>query len=295
MSTPGIDYSFARPAPAAVHAAGYRFAVRYLFPGSKGLTRAEADALAAAGLWIASAYESTADWMLGGWPAGAAAARAAESYGHAAGMPAERPVFFGADFDVSEAQMPDVLNCLRGAASVLGKGATGVYGGRAAVKAAFDAGVCAFGWQTAAWSAGVWDPRAQLRQVRVNTLLGGSAVDVNEAMTADFGQWQPGKLPEPAPAKPAKPAPVTIPGDPMLLNKGAGALTPIAIPDTASSLRFLAAGTAQLSVQFHGSVTQPLSLSWAGGSHSLTPPKDVYAVLVTRVDGGTGDVCVVAQ
>lgn len=92
------------------------------------------------------------------------------------------------------------------------------------------------------------------------------------------------------------PAPVTIPGDPMLLSKGAGALTPVAIPDTAKSLRFLAADTAQVTVLFHGQpAAQVLSLSWAAGSHSLTPPASVWSALVTRTDAGTGDVCVVAQ
>jgi hypothetical protein len=290
-----LDYSFARPEPAAIHAAGYRFAGRYLDPGSKGITRTEADRLAAAGIWVIVTYETTAEWMLGGYSAGQAAARTAQALGRAAGMPAGRPVYFAADFDATASQVPAVLACLDGCASVLGRGAAGVYGGLAVVRAALNAGTV-WAWQTLAWSGGQWDPRARVRQVRVNTLLSGSAVDVNEAMTADYGQWQPGKVPsEAAPDPAASPAPATIPGDLMLLNKGAGAVTPLAIPDTAKSLRFLAAGTAELSVTFHGSPAQTLALSWAGGSHSLTPPKDVYAVLVTRTDAGTGDVCVVAQ
>jgi hypothetical protein len=101
------------------------------------------------------------------------------------------------------------------------------------------------------------------------------------------------RTPSPAPAPVMLPP--ALPEDPMLLNKGTGAVTPVAIPDTAKSLRFLAAGTAELEVTFHGSPPQALVLSWAGGSHSLIPPARVYAALVTRTDAGGGDVCVVAQ
>jgi hypothetical protein len=118
---------------------------------------------------------------------------------------------------------------------------------------------------------------------------GPPIVAARPAILAAAIQIRKGTSPAPSPA------PVTVPGDPMLLNTGAGAVTPIAIPDTAKSLRFLAAGTAELSVTFHGAAPQALSLSWAGGSHSLTPPADVWAALVTRTDAGTGDVCVVAQ
>lgn len=208
MSLPGIDYSFARPVPAVIHAAGYRFAGRYLDPGSKGITRAEADHLTAAGIWIVVTYETSAQWMLGGYSAGQAAAESAQSLGRAAGMPSGRPVFFAADFDASEAQIPAVLACLSGCASVLGRNATGVYGGLAVVRAALDAGFT-WAWQTCAWSGGAWDPRAQLRQVRVNTLLGSSAIDVNEAVAADYGQWMPGTLP--AAPVPQLPEGVTVP------------------------------------------------------------------------------------
>jgi GH25 family lysozyme M1 (1,4-beta-N-acetylmuramidase) len=91
------------------------------------------------------------------------------------------------------------------------------------------------------------------------------------------------------------PLPPRIPEDAVLLNRGQGAVTPVAIPKSADSLRFLAAGTAELEVTFHGSAAQDVSLSWAAGSHSLTPPKDVYAALVKRKDAGSADVAVVAQ
>lgn len=195
MSTQGVDYSFSRPSPGAIHAAGYRFVIRYLDGGAKGISHGEATALASAGLWIASVYEGPATWMLGGADAGQAAARTALKLGRDAGMPAGRPVYLGCDFDAQPGQIPAVLDCLRGAASVLGKDATGVYGGLAVVTAALGKGVCKWAFQTLAWSGGKWHPGAQIRQTAINKSVGNQAVDLDEAVTADFGQWRPGEGP----------------------------------------------------------------------------------------------------
>jgi hypothetical protein len=108
-------------------------------------------------------------------------------------MPAGRPVYFSADWAVTAAQEPTVLAYLSGAASVLGSSQTGEYGGYAAVKAARDAGTV-WTWQTFAWSNGAWDARDTIRQTG-SAIVGGVQVDTNEAMTPDFGQWQPGRLP----------------------------------------------------------------------------------------------------
>lgn len=124
--------------------------------------------------------------------------------------------------------------------------------------------------------------------------------DITGDIDRDVAAWPSAAEMAAALGRPKSPVPVTpvpalIAEDPMLLNKGAGAVTPIAIPDTAKSLRFLAADSAELEVEFHGSAAARRSITWAAGSHSLTPPKDVHAALVTRVDAGTGDVSVAIQ
>src|SRR5262249_50303723 len=53
----------------------------------------------------------------------------------------------------------------------------------------FDAGKISFGWQTFAWSAGRWEPRAQLRQVRNGVTIAGGACDIDQSQADDFGQW----------------------------------------------------------------------------------------------------------
>jgi hypothetical protein len=75
---------------------------------------------------------------------------------------------------------------------VLGVARTGAYGGIQQLKRLFDAHKIAWGWQTLAWSAGQWEPRAQLRQVRTGlTAPVGGPYDIDEAQVADFGQWHP--------------------------------------------------------------------------------------------------------
>jgi hypothetical protein len=46
------------------------------------------------------------------------------------------------------------------------------------------------GWQTVAWSGGVWDPRAVARQTGEQRIVGGVQVDVNEIINlAGLGAW----------------------------------------------------------------------------------------------------------
>lgn len=83
--------------------------------------------------------------------------------------------------------------------------------------------------------------------------------------------------------------------EPMLLNKGAGAMTPIAIPKGATGLRFVAAGDALLHVEFHGHGAREVRLTWAAGSHRLAAPQGVHAARISRGDSGTGDVSVAVE
>lgn len=289
MITRGIDYSFARPAPSAIRAAGFRFAGRYLDPGSKGLTRAEAAALAAQGVWVICTYETTATWMLGGYSAGQEAGREARSLGKAAGMPDGRPVFFAADFDATPAQLAAVDDCLDGAASVLGRDATGIYGGLAAVQHAMEAGACHWAWQACAWSGGVWYGGAQVRQTAINGELDGQAIDYDTAVTADYGQWLPGRPPN-ATAAPSDTPPAGEDDHTMLLL-GKDVPMPVAIPSGTRALRFAAAATASIEVKWRSNgETDKASLAWDHGAQEAVVPDGAAECLVTRTDAGTGAV-----
>jgi hypothetical protein len=195
----GVDYSYARPSPAGIRGAGYTFAVRYLsHDPSKNISAGEAKALIGAGVDVVSNWESTADSTLGGYNAGVSDAQAATAQAAAAGSPEGRPIYFSIDFDATPGQQATIDAYMDGAASVIGRGRVGAYGGYWVVKRLFDDGKIAFGWQTYAWSGGNWDPRAQLRQVHNDVSVAGGDCDIDQAMALDFGQWGVGPTAPPA-------------------------------------------------------------------------------------------------
>lgn len=195
VSIPGVDYAWSHPGGSALEAAGMKFAARYLSNGaSKNISRAEADDLAEHGVWSVVVWESTATRPLSGRAAGVTDAQRAAAQAAAAGMPDSRPIYFAVDFDATAKQMPVVMAYLDGAASVLGRDRTGVYGGYDTVRAALDGRHATWAWQTRAWSEGRWDSRAHMRQGATRT-IGGVSCDLNTATTADYGQWMPGRTP----------------------------------------------------------------------------------------------------
>lgn len=191
--TLGVDYPWTKPKPTAIATAGYGFAMRYLSKDSgKNLTLSEAHALAAAGVWSGVVWETTAGRALAGHAAGATDAREALSQARACGMPAGRPIYMAVDTDTTWSQVEAYF---RGVRDVLPAEQIGVYGGIRIIQGAADSGLVTWYWQTTAWSAGRWDPRAHIRQTGYVT-VGGVQCDRNEAMTADYGQWMPGRTPD---------------------------------------------------------------------------------------------------
>lgn len=192
----GVDYSWVHPSPASLHAAGYRFAVRYLSYDTTGknLSRSEANALWATGVDVVANWEWGGYDVLGGYSRGVSDARAAESQAVADGIPSGRPIYFSIDFDAQPSQQATIDAYFDGVASVIGRQRTGAYGGYYVIQRLFNAGKIAWGWQTYAWSYGHWDPRAQLRQVLNDVTVGSSAgcCDKDVAVTADYGQWHTG-------------------------------------------------------------------------------------------------------
>lgn len=198
MSTLGCDYAWEHPNPAALAAAGYKFACRYVSHfSSKNMTPGEVAALASHGISTVSNFEDAAQTMLGGYNTGVTCAILAGQEATACGMPAHRPVYFSADWDATPDDQVKINAFLDGAASVLGRASVGIYGGYYPVKRALDGGHASWAWQTLAWSGGQWDPRTNIRQTGRQPGIGGVQIDENIAMTADYGQWTPGQTPDP--------------------------------------------------------------------------------------------------
>jgi hypothetical protein len=201
--------------------AGYAGALVYvseLRPGAtfdfKPVTREYADALRANGLHVVSCYQygkpgwPTPSDFTRGYDGGVADARTALRLHAAAGGPDSAPIFFSIDEDIDADTWKSVaVQWLRGINSVLGVERTGVYG---------HAGVCAWAiadnaighsttagyrwaWQTRAWSNGEREPAAVLYQRVIVTAsdpgisLGGTHVDEDDILAADFGQWDLGR------------------------------------------------------------------------------------------------------
>jgi peptidoglycan hydrolase-like protein with peptidoglycan-binding domain len=181
----GVDYSFSRPGGAALAGAGKQFALRYLWynTASKGISGGEWNDLVGHGLAVGLLYEEDGLEFQGGQAAGIVCAKKAESYRTANGLPAQ-PIFFCVDTDTSDYATVNAF--CGGVASVIGHDRTGLYAGERVIKAAFDAGVIAYAFQTYAWSDGEWDPRAQVQQYSNGQNING-AVDLCRNVTNLFG------------------------------------------------------------------------------------------------------------
>lgn len=200
-----------------VAAAGYAGALVYvseLRPGAtfdfKPVSREYADALRAAGLHVVSCYQfgkpgwPTPSDFTRGYDGGVADAQTALRLHAAAGGPDSAPIFFSIDEDIDAGTWKSVaVQWLRGINSVLGVGRTGVYGHAGVCGWAIADGVIGqsttpgyrWAWQTRAWSHGERQPAAVLYQSVIVTAsdpgisLGGTHVDEDDILAADFGQW----------------------------------------------------------------------------------------------------------
>lgn len=175
------DFSSSPIAPAALLADGVTEVMRYVSTrgNGKNITQPEYDAYVRNGIEVGLVYETTADWMLGGYSAGLAAARSARAQAPV-GYPADRPIWYADDFADAPAQIPVVLDCLHGCSDAEGsKALVRLYADFDAVEAAFAAGYTG-PWQTVAWSNGRRSQHAVLYQTGQTAICGGVEVDINE-------------------------------------------------------------------------------------------------------------------
>lgn len=191
MVISGCDYSFTRPDPATLAAGGYRFAGRYVGPGTSGkhLTRGEADTLNRHGLKCVTLAEADERGALGGSKAGKSHAIAASRGAASAGAPPNAPIFFAVDFDATAVHLPIVGEYFQGVAAVLDKERIGAYGSYGVMAYLYSRKLIEWGFQTYAWSRGRWHPQAMLRQVHNHVSVGGGIIDQCQAMADSYGGW----------------------------------------------------------------------------------------------------------
>jgi N-acetyl-anhydromuramyl-L-alanine amidase AmpD len=213
-----IDFAARKIAPEDIKAAGYDGVIAYVSEsrpganlGAKPITREYADALRGAGLHIVSNFQydkpggSAPSDFTRGFDGGTQDAKTAIRLHQAAGGPDSAPIVFSVDDDIDlDTWNGVVVQWFRGINSILGVGRTGIYGHSRVCAWAIEDGVVGHSttpgrswvWQTRAWSSGQREPAAVLYQGIIDTasnpgpLVGGSRVDVNDVLAADFGQWE---------------------------------------------------------------------------------------------------------
>jgi hypothetical protein len=158
--TLACDYSFARPSPEAIKAAGYVAVLRYVsHDPAKDLSAGEAAALHTAGLGIGLAWETTATRATQGAHAGVVDGSDALIEAQALGYPSGLPIYFAVDENVGWASVADYFAALTTVAGLV----VGIYGSLEIVEAGASAGI-AWRWQAEAWSGRTVSPVAQLYQ-----------------------------------------------------------------------------------------------------------------------------------
>jgi hypothetical protein len=180
-----VDYSYARPSPQSIVDAGYVAVMRYLGNDSRCITPGERDALLNAGLGIGLIWETEADRVLGGGPAGDADARAANGYADQLGAPGWVPIYYCTDFHASSSQINGVICDYYRAACNVGGRFVRVYGGAPVIDHMHTKLGCQAGWQAAAasWSDYRTSPHAAMHQ-QVEFVLNNTC-DANTVLCDD--------------------------------------------------------------------------------------------------------------
>lgn len=198
-----IDYAAGVPAAEAILEAGHIGVIRYVSdrrPGAewmegKPLLAAEVAALQALGLSIVSNYQfgkgPTADWR-GGLEAGKRHAERGWELHTAAGGPDTAPIYASIDDNPSEEEFDELIApYIEGWQSVLGADLVGIYANAPTIDRAIYADLGSWFWQHN-WGTprGYVHPSAHLHQFEIDKReVDGIGVDLNNALTTDYGQW----------------------------------------------------------------------------------------------------------
>jgi hypothetical protein len=198
-----FDYSFWRPDPHALKAAGIVGVQRYLTTTSsaKRITKPEYDALHAAGLAVLLGFEDASTSWQGGRQAGLIHGRAARAQARALGHPDSRPIAFAIDSGDQVNNVGTAVAYVSGCVDGSGTGRQMVYAGTNVIEACWHADLITGGWQPAAasWSQ-VPSNHVVLKQLTSKSFpqFPPSAYDENLVLAADWGQWPIGGfVPEP--------------------------------------------------------------------------------------------------
>jgi Rv2525c-like, glycoside hydrolase-like domain len=190
---------------AQLQAAGYKGVFRYAAAGrgNVNITAREVADLKAHGIAIAIVNEHSAAYLLGGYATGRDTALAARDVCRAAGL-ADGVIYMGGDSELlqmSGTNLALVASAMDGAAVALGQQNAGYYGSAVVIDYLVrHRPWIRYYWQTVAWSGGWLHPRANALQRASTAYAGGVQLDIDDLLTADWGQR--GGAPPPPPTVP---------------------------------------------------------------------------------------------
>lgn len=261
MSQLGIDIAWARPSVAEIKNTGAHWVARYFsHDPTKDLTAGEVTSYTAAGLAIVTVFETTTGRALQGRQAGIQDAQSAINERSAVGLPHTAPIYWAVDTDTDYASVKAYAD---GWATLIPKSMSGPYGGYKVVQQARQDG-WAYGWQTIAWSGGLWSSLATIKQTGGTVLSGGA--DIDYAEVPDFGQYPRPNAGEDLPT----------PFD-VWAYKGPGDT-----PDVHQTLQNIAAGVAVLEKQATASAAQEAAILSAINKLSTIPTGGVDPNVVAQ-------------
>jgi hypothetical protein len=173
---------------------GLQFVVRYFsqFP-NKNLQISEAQNLSRAGFNLVCVYEDDVNDWAGGFARGVEDAKRYLSQAANIGVPTDRPCYFAVDENM-DPNDPRLADYFRGAGSVLGVARVGVYGSTAVCRALKSLNLVKWTWRSmsTAWRGGEGSSyEFNIEQTGyINQKL-----DLDAAITDDYGQWRIGWSP----------------------------------------------------------------------------------------------------
>lgn len=196
----GVDVS-ARPLPSPdalrAHDPPLTFVISYISsPGglAKDWSRAEIDVYRAAGIDVGIVFEDAERDYLGGFYAGQRKAGVAADRLDALGLrDAAGVVYCAYDAGITDAEQRVVVEFQRGWNSILDVTGRAAYGNNRVMRWLRIERLIDYGWEMQWATPGVWDSRSQLRQ-HGRATVGGTAVDLDESMAPDWGQWRWGPM-----------------------------------------------------------------------------------------------------
>ncbi len=189
-----VDYSFARPSPAAIKSVAIG-AMRYLSGGgSKDLTASERDALFAVGLEVGLVWETSATRMNGGYDAGLVDSGAANAEADRLGFPSDRPIYAANDQNACTDTHVAYMRGFRDA----GPRPVGPYGNTTLIDRCTVELGCRYGWKVSTWGPPTGNA-CLVQEANWAPPLPGT--DANSVHRDDWGQWHGSS----APAQPAFP------------------------------------------------------------------------------------------